>query len=236
MTASPITGAPITGTSITGMPKPRLEATHHGRTFTIEAVTVAPEEGPQRGEVASLRREYGFPLPAPDWESDDETGLVLLCRTDDVPVGTVRLVRRQRETDGWCPYLTAELRAALPADPDGFVFGERLVVSPEARSLEVLAVIMHAAATWTSTAWGVAEFAAITRPALVRLAGWLGARQLSEPMVLPGSDGLGLLIGGRLEEAAVRTKAMFSTGGWHLTSVGELPTTLARLPEGPPIS
>lgn len=210
-----------------GISKLMLEATHKGRLFTIEPVTVSPDDELKRRDVALLRREFGFALPAPDWESVDEEGLVLLCRTDEAPVGTVRLLRRSRGSDDCCPYLTAELRAALPADPAGFVFGERLVISPDARSLEVLAVIMHAAASWTPVLWDVAEFAAITRPQLVRLASWLGARQLSEPMVLPGSDGLGLLIGGGLEEAAARTKAMFSTGGWHLSPAAAVPTALA---------
>ncbi|MER7468165.1 hypothetical protein [Streptomyces sp. NPDC097981] len=217
----------MTASLFPGIPKLMLDATRKGRTFTIEAVTVSADDEARRRDVTFLRREFGFPLPAPDWEIVDEEGLVLLCRTGDVPVGAVRLLKRHGGASDWCPYLTAALRAALPADPAGFVFMERLVVSPDVRSLEVLAVIMHAAATWTPVLWDVAEFAAITRPELVRLAGWLGARQLSEPMILPGSDGLGLLIGGGLEEAAARTKALFSTGGWRLSPVGDLPTALA---------
>lgn len=204
-------------------PKMRLEARHSGqeREFTVESLSLTdvPDEADrQRTQVARLRRDFGFPLPAPDWEPEDEQALVLLCHADGVPVGSVRLVRRRGEADQWCPYLTPELGAALPSDPAGFLFGERLVIAPTARSLEALALVMHAAATWAAALWPVREFAAITRPDLVRLSRWMGARPLSEPMVLPGSDGLGLLIGGRLDEAATRTRDLFATGGWHLTT------------------
>ncbi|MCX4695659.1 hypothetical protein [Streptomyces sp. NBC_01408] len=217
----------MTASLTTDVPQLRLEATHQGRTLTIETVTTSPGEARQRNEVALLRREFGFPLPAPDWESDDENGLVLLCRTDAAAVGTVRVLKHHRGVDGGCPYLTAELRAVLPSDPAGFALVERLVIRPEARSLELVALLMYAAYTWPSAMWDVAEFAAITSPKLVRLFGWLGMRPLSEPMVLPGSDGLGLLVGGRLDEAATRTEALFTTGGWRLSADTEVSAALA---------
>ncbi|MDH6111510.1 hypothetical protein P3T36_004664 [Kitasatospora sp. MAP12-15] len=194
----------------------RLEASLRDRTFAVE--TLSAPDAAQRDHVARLRRDHGFPLPAPDWETLDEEGVVLLCRVDGVPAGSVRLIRRQVGADDQCPYFTPELEAALPRDPAGFVFCERLVVSPGSRSLGALAMVMHAAATWSTAWWPVTEFAAITRPQLVRLAHWLGARQLSRPMALPGSDGLGLLIGGRLEEAAQRTEELFTTAGWQLST------------------
>jgi hypothetical protein len=206
-----------------GTPDPnlRLEATLRDRRFVIEALAGTPDGTPDaalRGQVARLRREHGFQLPVPDWESADEEGVVLLCRADDVPVGAVRLVHYLGGGDGQpCPYVTPELAAALPGDPAGFVFCERLVISPGSRSLPALAFVMHAAARWGKLLWPVTEFAAITRPQLVRLAHWLGARQLSPPMSLPGSTVPGLLIGGRLDEAAARTEELFTTAGWRLS-------------------
>lgn len=202
--------------SIADRPDLRLGATLGDRTFAVETL-VAPCAA-LRDQVARMRREHGFPLPTPDWETLDEEGVVLLCHVDGVPAGSVRLIHRYAGTGEQCPYFTPELEEALPGDPAGFVFCERLVVSPGSRSLEALAMVMHAAATWSTAWWPVTEFAAITRPQLVRLAHWLGARQLSRPMALPGSDVPGLLIGGRLDEAAQRTEEMFTNAGWQLST------------------
>lgn len=195
-----------------------LLATREDRTFVVESLIGGLEEAQERAQVAWLRREHGFPLPAPDWEAADDEGVVLLCRTGGAAVGAVRLVHGRVGAGELCPYFTPELQAALPADPAGFVLCERLVISPHARSLEALAMVMHAAAIWSADLWPVAEFVAITRPELVRLAAWLGARPLSEAMVLPGTDRVGLLIGGHLAEATSRTHEVFSTGGWHLST------------------
>ncbi|WP_374772235.1 hypothetical protein OG756_03005 [Streptomyces sp. NBC_01310] len=203
--------------------KKRLEVVHKDRTFAIENLIGAPDEADARAQVERLRREHGFKLPAPDWEAADNDGMVILCRMDDSPVGSVRLIHRRADATEWCPYLTPELAAALPADPAGFAFCERLVISPDARSLASAAMVMYAASTWSAELWPVTEIAAITRPELVRLLAWLGfRRQLSDPMVLPGSDGLGLLIGGHLAEMARCTRELFSTAGWRLQRTGPL--------------
>ncbi|WP_329571260.1 hypothetical protein [Kitasatospora sp. NBC_01266] len=72
--------------------KLRLCATREDRTFTVESLVGGPAEAQARAQVARLRREHGFPLPAPDWEAADDDGVVLLCRAGDAAVGSVRLV------------------------------------------------------------------------------------------------------------------------------------------------
>jgi hypothetical protein len=66
--------------------------------------------------------------------------------------------------------MPADMARALPAEVARFAFTERLVAAHGARSLDVLALLLHVAATlWLDRTAGVSDFAAVVQPATARL-------------------------------------------------------------------
>ncbi|TDU73568.1 hypothetical protein [Streptomyces sp. KS 21] len=196
----------------------QLEAARGETTVRLCGSVGLPPGSKQRARVTEMRRYHGFVLPVPDWESIDDESLILTCTTDDVVVGACRAARRSAGEGGWCNSFPVEMRKSLPGDESGFAFLERLVVEPQARSSDLGKILLFAAILWSSQLWPIRSHAAIFRPEMVRLGGWYGARELAQPALLPVSDQLAVLVGGRLDEAETIARASLLDRGWTLRS------------------
>lgn len=191
-----------------------------GRTLRIEDPTVTGS----RALVVALRDADAYPLPLPAWEADDENGVVMLCRDGDAPLASVRLaVHRRADGRDW-GYLPAEMVGALPAGLERIVFCERLVTSRGARSLDLLALLLHVTAIVGVERLGVRDYVAVVQPATERLITWFGGRRLAGPLELRGLGITGVLMAGDMTEGAERAGAMLAARGWAVTRQDETST------------
>ncbi|WP_406286606.1 N-acyl amino acid synthase FeeM domain-containing protein [Embleya sp. NBC_00896] len=172
-------------------------------------------DGRARGDVVGLRQRYGF--PGADWDAHDDAGLVLLAYEGGRPIGSARATLHHAADGAPYPYFTPELTRYLPTDPRGFLFVSRLVVAPGARSLEVLAVLIHAGVLAARQTWDADVVAGIALPQLVRLYGWLGCKPVSPAAPLAGLDLDALLVAGDLATSDARACELIEPRGWEVT-------------------
>lgn len=196
-----------------------FDARRGGRVLRVEKLSDFASDTERRALVETLRTDDGYPLPLASWDSDDEEGIVVLCREGDRALGSVRLVKRQASDERWL-YMPATMVRRLPGGAEGFAFAERLVVRREARSLEVLSVLLYATAQWgVQSLPGVTEFAAVIEPGTAPLITWFGGRQLSESVPLHGLGIDGVLMGGQITETASRIGDIIAARGWQVVAL-----------------
>jgi hypothetical protein len=187
--------------------------TRNGRVLHLDD----PRVTGRRDLVVALREADAYPLPLPNWEADDESGLVMLCRDGDVPLASARLVVRRRDDGREWFYMPAEMVGALPSGVERIVFCERLVVARSARSLDLLALLLYATATAGLERLGVRNFVAVVQPATERLIAWFGGHRLTDPLELRGLGITGVLMAGDMIETVDHSAAMLAARGWTVT-------------------
>ncbi|MFJ2905819.1 hypothetical protein [Streptomyces sp. NPDC087212] len=199
--------------------KYRLSAVRGASVLTVESVTGDRADASKRAQVVRLRREFGFPVPGPGWDDEDDEGLVLLASAGGLPVATMR-VTRHRPGTGEHPYMTPELDALLPPVPDGIGLIGRLLVVPTHRILYLPGLVAYAGVTWSAACWPLHYLACVTAP------NFPGARRLMDTVLaqadvpLAGHDRPGRFMVTSVGDMQQHLRRCLARRGWRLAPGG----------------